>query len=56
VGNAEIPGHLPRYEIYWLLSLFLTPGEVPLLVMQPGQTVPVVHYYLPAYTPDLNAC
>jgi hypothetical protein len=55
VGNDVLPGVLPSYELHWLVSLFFTPGEVPLLLTQPGQTVPVVHYYLPAYTPDLNA-
>jgi len=55
VGNGVIPGHLPTYELNGLASLFFTPGEVPLVLTQPGQTVPVVHYYLPAHTPDLNA-
>lgn len=32
VGNAELPGHLPSYEIHWLVSLFFTPGEAPLLL------------------------
>jgi len=56
VGNTVVPGHLPSYALHWLVSLFFTPGEVPLLLAQPGQTVPVVHYYLPAYEPDLNPC
>jgi len=56
VGNDLLAGVLPTYELHWLVSLFFTPGEVPLLLTQPGQTVPVVHYYLPAYTPDLNPC
>ena len=56
VGNTVVPGHLPPYALHWLASLFFTPGEVPLLLAQPGQTVPVIHYYLPAYEPDLNPC
>lgn len=56
VGNAVAPGCLPTCEIHWLVSLFFTPGEVPLLLAQPGQTVPVIHYYLPAYEPELNPC
>ena len=56
VGNNVLPGVLPRSELHWLVSLFFTPGEVPLLLTQPGQTVPVVHFYLPAYTPELNEC
>jgi hypothetical protein len=56
VGNGVIPGLLPGFELHWLVSLFFTPGEVPLLLTQPGKTVPVVHYYLPAYGPELNAC
>lgn len=56
VGNGVIPGHLPNADLYWLLSLFFTPGEVPFLLAEPGRTVPVIHYYLPAYTPELNAC
>jgi hypothetical protein len=56
VGNGVIPGHLPTPDLHWLLSLFFTPGEVPFLLAEPGRTVPVLHYYLPAYTPELNAC
>jgi hypothetical protein len=56
VGNDVLPGVLPSSELHWLVSLFFTPGEVPLLRTQPGQTMPVVHFYLPAYTPDLNDC
>lgn len=56
IGNAVAPGRLPTCELHWLVSLFFTPGEVPLLLPQPGQTVPVIHYYLPAYEPDLNPC
>ena len=46
--------HLPNPELHWLQSLFFTPGEVPFLLSEPGRTVPVIHYYLPAYSPDLN--
>jgi hypothetical protein len=56
VGDGAIPGHLPNPELHWLLSLFFTPGEGPFLLAEPGRTVPVIHYYLPAYTPELNAC
>jgi hypothetical protein len=56
VGNSVIPGHLPNPDLHWLLSLFFTPAELPFLLAEPGRTVPVMHYYLPAYTPDLNAC
>jgi hypothetical protein len=56
VGNDVLPGVLPRYELHWLVSLFFTPGEVPLLLARPGQTVPIVHFHLPAYTPELNEC
>ncbi len=56
VGNEVLPGLLPAYDLHWLVSLFFTPGEMPLLLTQPGQTVPVVHYYLPAYSPELNPC
>ena len=56
VGNGVSPGHLPNPELHWLLSLFFTPGEVPFLLAEPGRTVPVIHYYLPAYSPELNQC
>jgi len=56
MGNGVIPGHLPNPELHWLLSLFSTPDEVPLLLAQPGQTVPIIHYYLPVYSPELNCC
>jgi hypothetical protein len=56
VGNAAAPGHLPIGELHWLVSLFFTPGEAPLLLAEPGQRVPVIHYYLPAYEPELNPC
>lgn len=56
VGNHVIPDHLPNPELHWLLSLFFTPGEVPFLLAEPGRTVPVIHYYLPAYSPELNQC
>jgi hypothetical protein len=56
VGNDVLPGVLPPYELHWLISLYFTPGEVPLLLTRPGQTVPVVHFHLPAYTPELNEC
>lgn len=56
VGNAVLPGQLPAYQLHWFVSLFFTPCEVPLLLAQPGQTVPVIHYYLPAYEPELNPC
>jgi hypothetical protein len=56
VGNGVIPGHLPNLDLHWLLSLFFTPGEVPFLLAERGQTVPVMHYYLPAYTAELNGC
>lgn len=56
VGNDVVPGHLPNPELHWLLSLFFTPGEVPFLLSEPGRTVPIVHYYLPAYSPELNQC
>jgi len=46
----------PSEKLHWLVSLFFTPGEVPLLLTQPRQTVPGVHYCLPAYSPDLNPC
>ncbi len=42
-----LPGHLPTYELHWLVSLFFTPGEVPLLLTKPGQTVPGVHAPVP---------
>jgi hypothetical protein len=56
VGNAAVPGHLPEREQYWLLSLFFTPGEMPFLDAEPGRTVPVLHYYLPAYAAELDLC
>jgi hypothetical protein len=56
VGNDAVSGHLPRLEQLWLLSLFFTPGELPLLETEPEQTVPVIHFYLPAYSPALNPC
>jgi hypothetical protein len=56
VGNGVIPGYLPDLERHWLLSLFFTPGEVPFLLVEPGRTVPVIHYYLPAYSAELNQC
>ena len=45
-----ILGHLPNRELHWLLSLFFTPGEVPFLLVEPGRTVLVIHYYLPTYS------
>ena len=56
VGNAALPGLLPKLELHWLLSLFFIPGEMPFLEAEPGQTVPVIHYHLPAYSADLNPC
>jgi hypothetical protein len=56
VSNAVLPGCLPDYQLRWLVSLFFTPGEVPFLLVQPGHRVPVIHFYLPAYAPDLNPC
>ena len=56
VGNAAVPGLLPEYQLRWLVSLFFTPGEAPFLLAQPGETVPVVHFNLPAYEPELNPC
>lgn len=56
VGNDAVSGHLPRLEQLWLLSLFFTPGELPLLETEPAPTMPVIHFYLPAYSPALNPC
>jgi hypothetical protein len=56
VGNAAVPGHLPEYQLRWLVSLFFTPGEAPFLLAQPGERVPVVHFNLPVYEPELNPC
>ena len=50
MGNGVILGHLPNRELHWLLSLFFTPGEVPFLLVEPGRTVLVIHYYLPTYS------
>ena len=54
IGMNRVPGRLTDQEVAWLTSLFFTPGEVPFLLARPGETVPVVHYYLPAYEPELN--
>jgi hypothetical protein len=56
IGNAALPGHLPARDLEWLLSLFFIPAEMPFLEAEPGQTVPVIHYYLAAYSTDLNPC
>ena len=50
LGNGAMPGQLPRLDRLWLLSLFFTPGELPLLEIDPGR----VHHYLPAYSPNLD--
>ena len=49
-----MPGHFPAADERWLLSLFFSTGEVPFLEAQPGK--PLMHYWLPAYVPELNAC
>ena len=56
VGNDALPGTLPKLELHWLLSLFVIPGEMPFVEAEPGQTVQVIHYYLPAYSAELNPC
>jgi hypothetical protein len=56
VMNTLAPGSLSAAEETFLLSLFYVPGERPFLRGQPGQTVPVIHYYLGADLPELNEC
>lgn len=56
VMNRLTPGMLSAAEEAFLLSLFYVPGERPFLRAQPGQTVPVTHYYLGADSPELNEC
>jgi hypothetical protein len=46
----------PPADERWLLSLFFAAGEVPFLEAHGGITKPVMHYWLPAYVPELNAC
>jgi hypothetical protein len=55
-SNWVAPGHLPPTDIHWLLSLFFSAGEVPFLEAHPGITKPLMHYWLPAYEPELNPC
>jgi hypothetical protein len=56
ISNWVAPGHLPPADERWLLSLFFAAGEVPFLEAHGGITKPVMHYWLPAYVPELNAC
>ena len=56
IGNAALPGCLPARDLNWLPSLFFIPAEMPFIQAEPGQTVPVIHYYLPAYSTELNRC
>jgi hypothetical protein len=56
VSNWVAPGHLPPADLRWILALFFTAGEVPFLEAQPGDTKPLMHYWLPAYEPELNPC
>ena len=55
VGNAALPGHLPARDRRWLVSLFLTPGELAFLLVRADPTAPIL-YRLPAYEPELNPC
>jgi len=56
VSNRVAPVHLPSLDERWLLSLFFSEGEVPFLETHPRVTRPLIHYWLPAYEPELNAC
>lgn len=56
VGNGVAPGHFPAADERWLISLFFSAGEVPFLEAFPGVSTPVMHYWLPAYVPELNVC
>jgi len=56
VMNRLTPGMLSTAEEAFLLSLFYVPGERPFLRAQPGETVPVTHYYLGADSSELNEC
>lgn len=54
VMNTLAPGMLSLVEQEFVLSLFFTPGERPLLCAEHGHVQPVTHFYLAADTPEVN--
>lgn len=56
ISGGSLTGRATCQPMSYSRPLPVTPGDVPLLLAQPGQTVPVLHHYLPTYEPGLNPC
>jgi hypothetical protein len=56
VSSLLTPGEFSQAEIEFVLSLFFSPGERPLLSGHGGLSVPVLHFYLDSEFLDPEAC
>jgi hypothetical protein len=53
-ANGLTPGRLSTAEERFVLSLFFTPDELPLVWCEQGKLQPIIHYYLKAASPDIK--
>jgi hypothetical protein len=56
VHNTLTSGALSEVQQSFLLSLVFTPGEVPFVWTEPGESDPLTHFYLGSDSTDLNEC